>query len=116
VFFKGVKMTLEIKADIVKDAILSALRSHLEEMKEDLKADWDEHIQAIATDATTFAIAAASGDPQAEQNMRHLKAQAQLVGATIAIRESERAIATITRVVNISVQVLGKALVGALLA
>jgi hypothetical protein len=105
----------EVTATSIKDAVLSTLGNALKAMGDDIRVDWEEYAQDIARDVAVYTQQAiVNNNVVAEQNLKHLKAQAELLAAKIAIREQARVTEAIVNVLTVSLQILGKAVFGAL--
>jgi len=108
-------MSAEVTTSSIKDAVIGTLRDALESVSEDIKQDWEDYAQDIARDiAVHTKLAIARDNVMGKHNVRHLKAQAQMLATMIAIREQARVAEIITNVLTVSLQVLGRAVFGAL--
>ena len=98
----------------LQNVIREVLRAHIDESRGDFGAliagNWDE----LTGEATKYAIASARGDVEATKNLEHVKAQAHLLGGTIAARETKRVSKTVEAVVLAAARTLGVFLKGAL--
>jgi hypothetical protein len=92
--------------ELIKQGILLAIQAGLEEAKDNLRVGWEEEANVITEDVLRCAIGAARGDPEQEQNMKHLMAQAKMLASEIAIKETSLVISTLQRIVQVTLAIL----------
>lgn len=78
------------------------------------KADLRAYLEEISQDAARYSVAAAEGQPQAQSQMRHLKAQALLIGELTGIRASKAARETFQRVLLVLAKAASVAIAAAI--
>lgn len=101
---------MAIDLTVVQDQIWEVLKEHLEAFKEDLKDDYAKTALEISKEAASYVGEVLKGSAEAEQNMKHLKAQAALLGATMAVKEQKRVVETVEKVAVVAAQVLARVL------
>jgi hypothetical protein len=91
-----------------------ALGEYVDGAAKDLRQDVQDNLLAISVDTAAYAIAYAMGDPRAQADMAHLRAQAALLAARAELREHNRLVQTLETVAVTVATVLGKALIASL--
>ena len=108
-------MPAEVTATSIQKAVIATLQDALIGLSENLKEDWEDYAEDIARDvAVNTKKAMLRGNKVTVRNVKHLEAQAKLLASMIAIREQDRIAKIITDVLTIALQVLGRAVFGAL--
>lgn len=100
--------------DELKAIILSEVQAVAGEVKDSLKADYLVEAEALATEAAHYAAKLAAGDPDAEQDLKHVRAQVVLLGARMLVKTEALFLAKLEAVVVACVRVLSKALIAAI--
>ena len=92
--------------ELIKQGIFLAIQAGLEEAKSNLREGWETEATVITEDVLRCAVLAARGDPEQEQNMKHLMAQAAMLASEIAVKETSLVISTLQRIVQVTLAIL----------
>jgi hypothetical protein len=88
------------------DTILVLLREHVLSAREDLRATLEGEATRIAERTAELGALALGGDPVARETLRDMAAQAASLAALVAMREQDRAVATMRAVAVVIVRAL----------
>ena len=105
---------MAINLDDLKAGVIEVLEKYLSDTQATWKEEYRPYLDAIAKDAMTYGAAVLAGEPNAEQNLQHVKVQAMTLGAIAYGREAKRAIETLETVALTAAKIILAALKAAL--
>lgn len=76
--------------DIMKVSTIETLREQIKDAKDAIKAIAESYLKDISAETVKYTETALKGDPNANQNLLHLKAQIGILSALLRREESER--------------------------
>lgn len=82
---------MSLDQSAIRDAIHAGITEGLSEFPEQFQIEDHAALLRAANEAAAYAVAAAAGDPQAVQNMAHLRVQAALLAAKTTVRSTQHA-------------------------
>jgi hypothetical protein len=101
-----------ISPDATKSAFLDAAKRALKEAQVDLVEEMIPELEQLSLLAAEVSFRVARGDENAQTDLAHLLLQAKLLGAKIAVRETNRAIDLLDGVIARGAEILGTVLMG----